>query len=155
MDSMNKKAYIFGSIFTLANRLQILGDKMDKNLTVKQWLLLAGLTRYDKEAPTLSEVAVQIGGSRQNVKKMALILEREGFLILKKDSRDARILRLELTNKCKEYLKSREEKEIKFIEELFKDFHTGHLDGLYAGIEKLSDNVNEMEIHYGFKEREE
>ncbi|QHQ61794.1 MarR family transcriptional regulator [Anaerocolumna sedimenticola] len=155
MDSIDKKAYVFGSIFTLANRLQILGDKLDKNLTVKQWLLLAGLTKYTNEAPTLSEVAAQIGNSRQNIKKMALILEREGFLILKKDSQDARILRLELTCNCKEYLKKRENKEIKFIEELFTGFPADLLNGLYSGIEMLSNTVKEMEINYEFKEWEE
>ena len=145
MDSIDKKAYVFGTLFTLANRLQILGDKLDKHLTVKQWLLLAALTKYAKETPTLSEVAAQIGVSRQNVKKMALILEREEFLILKKDSQDARILRLELTDRCKEYLRNRENKEQKFIDELFQGFPVDLLNGLYSGVEKLNNNVNEME----------
>jgi len=40
MNDIAEKAHILGSVFILANRLQVLGDKFDENLTVKQWLLL-------------------------------------------------------------------------------------------------------------------
>ncbi len=154
MNTIDEKAYVFGSIFTLANRLQILGDKFDKNLTVKQWLLLVGIAKNTENTPTLSEVAGLIGNSRQNVKKMALILEREGFLLLQKDPLDARLLRLELTEKCLEYFKNREEKELEFLEQLYTGFDTDLLKGLYSGIVKLTDNVNEMERQYDFREEE-
>ena len=39
METLKKKAYIFASIFALSNKLQVIGDKFDKELTVKQWLL--------------------------------------------------------------------------------------------------------------------
>jgi len=68
METLKKKGYIFASIFTLSNRLQVIGDKFDKDLTVKQWLLLAGILNSGKKAPTLTEVAAIIGSSRQNVK---------------------------------------------------------------------------------------
>ncbi|WMJ88742.1 MarR family winged helix-turn-helix transcriptional regulator [Anaerocolumna sp. MB42-C2] len=145
MDHIDKKAFVFGSIFTLANRLQILGDKFDPNLTIKQWLLLAGIAESIKSTPSLSEVAELIGNSRQNVKKMALILEREGFIQLKKDSEDARILHLELTEKCKEYFINREKRETEFLEQVYQGFDADLLDGLYAGLLKMEDNIKGME----------
>ncbi|MFA5636708.1 MAG: MarR family transcriptional regulator, partial [Anaerovoracaceae bacterium] len=75
MDSLKDKAFIFGSIFTLSNRLQILGDRLDRNLTVKKWLLLAGIHNCRNSSPSISEVAIIIGNSRQNVKKMLVKLE--------------------------------------------------------------------------------
>jgi DNA-binding MarR family transcriptional regulator len=144
MDELNKQAYIFGSIFTLANRLQILGDKIDDKITVKQWLLLASITKHN-HAPTISEVSNMIGNSRQNVKKMAIILEREGFLTLTKDKSDARIIRIQLTETCMKHFKNREEIELTFIRDLFQGIDSKLLASLYEGIGKLSINIKEME----------
>ena len=154
MQNIDEKSFIFGSIFTLANRLQILGDKFDKNITIKQWLLLAGISTYTEYAPTLSEVAILIGNSRQNVKKMALILEREGFLSLVKDSHDARILRLSLTKKCTDYFDNREHKEQVFLDTLFRGLDPVLMNGLYEGIIKLTNNIEEMENQYAKEEKE-
>jgi len=154
MDNVNEKAYIFGSIFTMANRLQILGDKFDEHLTMKQWLLIASITKIGSDDPTISEVAKQIGNSRQNVKKMASILEREGFLILKKDLKDARVLRVQVTQKCMDYFVQREKKELKFLEQLYEGFDTKLVTGLFDGLSKLAVNIIEMENQYVKEEKE-
>lgn len=77
MNDIEKKAYIFGGILTLANRLQALGDKLDENVTLKQWLLIAVILKSGRSSPTISEVAKLVGNSRQNVKKMAGLLEKD------------------------------------------------------------------------------
>lgn len=142
MNDLQDKAYIFGSIFTLSNKLQVLGDKMDPKLTVKQWLFLAGITKCESASPTLSEIAALIGSSRQNVKKMAVILEKQGFIAMSKDERDARMLRVSMTDCCKEYLKQREKSELEFIEEVFCGFEPHELSALSGAIRKLEKNVN-------------
>lgn len=149
---MEEKTYIFGTIFTLSNKLQLLGDRIDAKLTVKQWLFLAGVLRCDSNTPTLSEIAARIGSSRQNVKKMALILEKQGFVLLEKDARDARALRIRLTDVCKTHLKQREQAESRFIEELFDSFEAKELSALSAAIKKLEKNVKEMGQKYEEKE---
>lgn len=148
MDNIKEKTHIFGLVFTLANKLQVLGDKFDENLTIKQWLLLAGIFKNENDTPTISEVASLIGNSRQNVKKMSIILEREGFLKLQKDLTDARILRISLTMKCQDYFKQREKREIEFLEKLYVGFDTNLIKGLDNGISKLEENINEMEKQY-------
>jgi DNA-binding MarR family transcriptional regulator len=148
MENLDEKAHIFGGIFILANRLQVLGDKFDGNLTVKQWLLLIGILKNKGSSPTLSEVASFIGNSRQNVKKMALILEKKGFLILDKDLMDARILRMSVTSKCEIHFKQREGKELEFFEELYAGFDTNLIKGLDDGISRLTKNIIEMEKQY-------
>lgn len=148
MENLNEKAHIFGSIFMLANRLQIIGDKFDRNITIKQWQLIAAITKSSSKSPTISEVAAFIGNSRQNVKKMALILEREGFLKLEKDSADARILRISLTVKCEDYFSKRQSRETEFLEKLFKGIDTHLIKCMDSGISKLEDNINEMEKCY-------
>lgn len=144
---MEEQAAIFGGIFTLANRLQLLGDKFDNEITTKQWLLIASISKH-RNPPTISEVADQIGYSRQNVKKMATILEREGFLVLQRDTKDARILRMLLTEKCRNHFEQREAREQEFLDALFRNFDTLKLSGLYQGMTQLAMNVTEMEKQY-------
>ncbi|MDF2567766.1 MAG: MarR family transcriptional regulator [Oscillospiraceae bacterium] len=154
MNNLGEKAYIFGSIFTLSNKLQSLGDKLDNNLTVKQWLLLAGIFKCENDAPTITEVSSLIGNSRQNIKKMVLILEKEGFVTLQKDLNDARILRIGLTEKCLHYLKRREKKELQFLEQLFEGFDPNSVRSLSDGISKLDQNIIEMEKQYAYEKKE-
>ncbi|RCX19335.1 DNA-binding MarR family transcriptional regulator [Anaerobacterium chartisolvens] len=137
----NAKAFIFGSIFTLSNKLQIIGDRLDSNLTVKQWLLLAGIHNSRNEHPTISEVAGIIGNSRQNVKKMLLILEKLGFVKMGNDSNDARVQKVKITEKCLDYLKQREKRELKFLEQLFEGFEPSEIQELIHGISKLEKNI--------------
>lgn len=148
MENLEEKSYVFGGIFILANRLQVLGDKLDESLTVKQWLLLIGILKNEAGSPTISEVANFIGNSRQNVKKMALILEKKGFLVLKKDSKDARILRMSVTSKCKEHLNQRGPRELEFLEKLYEGFDSDLIRGLNNGITKLEENIASMEENY-------
>lgn len=145
MDEMEQKAFIFGGVLLLANKLQILGDKLDPKITLKRWLLLAMIVRSKTSTPTISEIASYVGSSRQNVKKMASILEKQGFVNLKKDEKDARILRVEITDKCMEHLKSRDYLEQEFMSALFQDMNGDILKGLYEGLIKLSINVDAME----------
>lgn len=154
MKYLEKKAYIFGSIFALSNKLQTLGDKFDRGLTVKQWLLLISIFKCESDSPTISEVAALIGNSRQNVKKMALILEKEGFVTLTKDLSDARMLRISFTQKCRDYLQRRENKETEFLLQLFDGFDSNEIESLADGIAKLGKSIQQMERLYSYEEEE-
>ncbi len=145
MNHLNHKTYIFGTIFTLSNKLQMLGDRMDSQLTVKQWLFLAGVLECRSGNPTLSEIAAYIGSSRQNIKKMALLLEKQGFILMNKDEGDARMLRVSLTDSCKEHLRQREEMERQFIEEVFLGFGTEELAAFSGSVKRLGKNITGME----------
>lgn len=68
--------------------------------TTRQWLLLAVLDkRFPGSAPSISEATAVFGTSRQNVKQVALRLERRGWLRVEPDPVDRRMLRLVLTDK--------------------------------------------------------
>jgi DNA-binding MarR family transcriptional regulator len=148
MSKIEEQAHIFGSLFILANRLQVLCDKVDENLTLKQWLLLVTIVKNNSQSPTISEVASSIGNSRQNVKKMAVLLEKKGFLTLEKDANDARILRLSLTEKFESYSRQREKKELDFLETLFAGFDNDLVLSLDKGLSLLADNIIKMEQKY-------
>lgn len=69
------------------------------------------INEFFKEPPTLSELALEIGTSHQNAKQIAIKLEEKGFLVVKKDTKDKRVLRLTPTNKIEKYVKLRKDKD--------------------------------------------
>lgn len=143
MNELQKKAYIFATIFTLSNRLQTLGDEFDKNFTTKQWLFIVAVSRF-KEPPTITEVANFIRYSRQNAKRIAADLEKAGHIMLQKDENDARALRITINPQCMEYLKKRDKREIEFLEQVFEGFDEELTNNVYEGIVKLEQNVKAM-----------
>ena len=96
------RAEVFGLVFLVAQQLTRRADEelAPMGLTTSQWLLLAVLAkRFPGEAPRLSEAAAVYGSSRQNVKQVAQKLAERGFLELRRDPSDARVIRLQLTRK--------------------------------------------------------
>lgn len=143
MDELEKKAYIFGTMFSLSNKLQVIGDQFDPNITIKQWLLLVGITTFE-EPPTISEVANYVGYSRQNAKRMAAALQERGFVTITKDKNDARASRITRTPKCIEYFAGRGQRELEFLAEIFDGFDAELTDGFYQGLSRLEKNVEKM-----------
>jgi DNA-binding MarR family transcriptional regulator len=96
------QAEVFGTVFFLAQYMARAVDAALEplGLTTKQWLLLVILLKkVADDEPTLSEAARVYGSSRQNVKQIAMQLEKRGYLHIDKDPKDARVLRLRLLPK--------------------------------------------------------
>jgi DNA-binding MarR family transcriptional regulator len=142
------KEELFGTLFVLANRLQVLGDRLDDQISTKQWLLLAVLLQNPERKSTLTQLSLQMGSSRQNVKKMAVILEEKGFLTIEKPEEDKRSLVVSPTLTCLEHLKSREAKEEIFMESFYQDFSEEELVLLKKGFDKWMHNLAMMERQY-------
>ncbi len=69
--------------------------------------------------PSLSAVAADMAVSYQNIKQLASILERKGFLKMAKDPNDARVRRLQSTAKSRLYWKGRNNSDSREIIALF------------------------------------
>jgi len=144
LKNLENKAYVFSRIFMLANRLQALGDRLDATITVKQWLMIAIIMRSGG-SPSLGEIAGHMGNSRQNTKKMAVILQKQGFLQVEQDPQDRRMVRVTVTERCRDYFRNREERELRFIDQLFASLEPELLGAVQEGIGKLMTNLADME----------
>ncbi|TCK92837.1 DNA-binding MarR family transcriptional regulator [Natranaerovirga hydrolytica] len=142
---LEKQKFIFGSLFFAANKLQTLGDSYvsKREMTMMQWLLTVAIIQFDN-APTLGEAANFLSSSHQNVKQIALKLEKKGFLKFEKDEKDKRILRLILTEKSNVFWNKYEDKDNEFIKELFKDFTEDEVNGMCNGMNKLFTRMSLM-----------
>ncbi|MDK2981771.1 MAG: hypothetical protein PWQ55_2118 [Chloroflexota bacterium] len=143
MNELEQKAYIFAMIFTLANKLQVLGNEFDENITIKQWLFMVYVSKFDTP-PTISEISDFIGYSRQNAKRIAVDLNKSGYVLILKDKNDARAIRIELTPECKEYFKKRELREIEFLENVFTGFDAELTQRVFEGFVTLENNIEAL-----------
>lgn len=146
MNIADKQKFIFGSLFLLANKLQVIGDHYlgEEGMTTKQWFLTVMISQFGDTPPTLSEVAELMGSSRQNVKQLALKLEEKEFLKIEKDEKDARALRLKLTEKCRLFWEKRQNQDEQFVRELFNGFSSEEIDAVYNGLGKLFSKIEEI-----------
>lgn len=92
-----KKNLLFAGVFIQENMLHAVFDRYNE-MSCKQWLLMAVCKAFDIP-PDLSTLAKAMGCSRQNVKKLALHLEKEGYVELIKSKKDARSLCVRITDK--------------------------------------------------------
>ena len=96
LETMDPRFRVFGSLFSLVTRLEVMGNSQDflGELTTKQWYLLIHLISFFREPPTLSALAAEMDTSHQNAKAIALKLQEKGYLELVKDKKDKRTLRV-------------------------------------------------------------
>jgi len=139
------REYIFASMFALSNRLQKLGDRLNGYMTIKQWMLIAVIEKSEKQELPIGEVAAIIGSSHQNVKKMAIILQKQGFLTLTKHPDDGRSTLLSITDYCKDYFIKRAAIEEAFLHSIFQGFSAENITGLYNGLRLLQGNIEMLE----------
>jgi DNA-binding MarR family transcriptional regulator len=117
---MDNQRLLFGTLFSLSNKLQTTGDLFFGEITAKQWFLIACIGIMEPEKPTLTNLEKYVGSSRQNIKQLALKLEEKGFLSIKQDPDDSRSLLLEITERAKEFFSARNNDSSDFLNALFE-----------------------------------
>lgn len=143
------KEFIFGSIFLLANKLQLLGDAVLEEITLKQWFLLAMIHSMENKSPSVSETAEYIGSSRQNVRKMLDTLAAKGYVSLAVSEADKRNLSISLTAQTEQFFTRFEAKGAAFLEELFEGVEEESLDHTQVTFARLFQNLIRLGEAYG------
>lgn len=141
---LQRRQGIFASVFLMQNRLQTACDKLDEEITMKQWLLLA-MAGTSEVPMSLTDLGILMGCSRQNVKKLALSLEQKGFLRLGKKQGDSRVVCVILEEKMRSYTERVGDMQQKVMDLLFRGFTEAEICSLYQGIMNLQRNIEEVE----------
>jgi DNA-binding MarR family transcriptional regulator len=137
MDRAAREEFIFGSILILSNKIQIWGDTILTDLTLKQWFLLVLISKMKAKNPTLNEISEISGTSRQNVKKMLEHLVENKYLKIHKSKSDARALSVSLLKKTYDYFEGMEKKGAEAINSLFAETTDEELRVTCGTLEKL------------------
>ena len=147
LEEMEDKQFIFGSLLFTANRMDTLLERELKefDITSKQWMLSIIIDNLFDEAPTMKDVAKEMGSSHQNVKQVALKLEQKGLLKLQKDKKDARVTRLNITDESYQFWAKTQPKGAAFVEKVFENITKEELIEARNVMTKMMGNLIKME----------
>ncbi len=135
------KQFIFGVIFLLANKLQLLGDKVTEEITLKQWFLLNILAQMNEPFPNYNDISKVVGTSRQNVSKMISVLDKKGMVELKPSEIDQRAIYVTLTQKSFEYFESKDSAGNLLLNKLFNNFSSAEIEQMAMLLGKVLQNA--------------
>lgn len=143
----NRKKAIFSTLFIAGNKLQTLFDNHIPYISLKQFMLLS-VVRQAKEPLTFTKLGDLLGCSRQNIKKLADVLVKKGFVKVQKSPNDTRAMCICPTEKANDFFQhgfSEHQKELKYLFEVYteKEIETLFilLSKLYGGIENLEKKI--------------
>ena len=128
----------FERLLILSHRMEVSMDRLlrQDNLTVKQFQMIAMIEKRFTSPPSIMELAHEIGTTHQNIKQLALQLEKRGYLEIFRDEKDRRVLRVRLTDKNTEYWKSKAPEHMRFMLEIFSSLGDRELEEFNASLAK-------------------
>lgn len=141
---MEQKQYIFGSVLILNNKLHGMKIAGLGDLTIKQFILLISIRNMENPAPSIQETADILGTTRQNVKKMLEILEREEYVAIRKSKEDRRSFCVSLTDKCFRYFEQHNDAGEKIINLLFDGIKEEDISSTFRVINTLMENIDRV-----------
>lgn len=151
MTEKENQQFVFGSIFMLANKLQILGDKVTREITLKQWFLLNMIFKSKNMVLSLKEIANAIGSSRQNTSKMLALLEQKGMVELQSSESGHHAVHVALTQKCLDYFSSKENAGNTLLDKMFKGIPSEETERLASLLGMLTFNLGKLHDKTGTK----
>lgn len=144
MSDKENQQYIFGFIFLLANRLQMLGDQLTEEITLKQWFLLNMIRNMEKEFPNFNDIADVMGTSRQNVAKTISVLEKKGMVAIHSSMKDQRSRYVELTKECGRYFQKKEDIGNQFLDRIFTGIDEKDIEQTMNVLDRMMKNAEEQ-----------
>ncbi|MBN2899692.1 MAG: MarR family transcriptional regulator [Clostridia bacterium] len=144
--SENKQHILFGGAFVLANKLQLVADKKVPGLSTKQWFLLRNLRDLPSDPPpTIATLAKETDTTRQNVRKMLEVLQRDGYVILDSHPEDHRSQIVKMTERGAAVLQEISDHADPFFAEMFAGISTEECEVSARVIVKLIENLYKMQ----------
>lgn len=147
----NQGKAIFSTLFIAANKLQTIFDSHIPDISLKQFMLLS-IVRQSEKTLTFTQLGDLLGCSRQNIKKLAGVLEKKGYVTIQQSPTDARALTICPSLKTRDFFQKDfvvYQKELRYLFEIYTEeeintfFHL--FMKLYAGIENLEQKAGQKE----------
>ena len=140
-EGINEKFMIYGMLFSISNRIQTLGDTRFEDITMKQHFMMIVLDMLGESPPSLKEMSEIIGCSYQNVKRMAVALEKNGYLSIVTDSTDKRRLLLKSTGRFQQLAEVNREATDEFMDMMYRGITEENLKIVLQTLMKMEQNL--------------
>lgn len=147
---------IFASLFILQNRLQTAFDQGNPEITLKQFMLLIIIRQAAErnEFPTFTQAGKLLGCSRQNIKKLAVLLEKKGWVQISTNAQDVRASTILPTEAAKQFFAGVAAEHEQMLNLLFSSYTNEQihlffemLTMLYPAIDKLETAIQKENFH--------
>lgn len=142
----NQQKAIFNSIFIIGNKLQTIFDNQILEVSLKQFMLLSTI-RHSKDNLTFTKLGQLLGCSRQNIKKLASVLEKKGFVTIQPSPSDPRASCICPTAKVNEFFNNEFFKYQEDLKYLFEVYTNEEINTLFNLLMKLYPGINNLEKH--------
>lgn len=127
----------YATLFSLANKLQVNGDKYLDCLTSRQYMTMIAIAHLPGDETTLNNIARKLGTTKQSVKQIIDILEKNGYVEIKPSPKDKRAINIMITKSGKHTLMEASEKGIFLLEDVFKELSEEEIESLWSILKKL------------------
>jgi DNA-binding MarR family transcriptional regulator len=127
----------YATLFPLANKLQIQGDKYLESLTSRQFMAMIAIAHLEEDETTLNNIARKLGTTKQSVKQLITIIEKKGYIVIAPSQKDKRAVNIKITESGKQAMLDCGERGMKFFSDLFKDFTVEEMEILWGLLKKL------------------
>ena len=136
--------YLLGLLSAFDNRFQAMADRTMGEISWKQFFAVICINLC-KEPPTLGELSDVLGSSHQNVKQILLKLEKKQFIAFQADEKDRRKQRIVLTERCREFCESNNEKGSAVMDRMFDGITREELAATIQTITRIEKNLRGFE----------
>jgi DNA-binding MarR family transcriptional regulator len=127
----------YATLFSLANKIQVKGDKYLELLTSRQYMAMVAIAHLPEDETTLNNISRKLGTTKQSTKQLITIMENKGYVNVVPSKKDKRAVNVNITENGKEVLLVVAEKGIFLLEDLFKKFSTEELETMWDLLKKL------------------
>lgn len=141
-----RKNLNFASVFILENMLHAVVDR-NSEVPSKQWLILSASKMFS-EPQDLTSFGHALGCSRQNIKKLAIQLEKDGYVSLIKSDKDARRLCIKVTEKGKRFNEKNTAISEAVHQCLFSEFTEEEIDKYFELSVKMMHGIKKLDCYF-------
>jgi len=140
----------YATLFSLANKIQVKGDKYLEKLTSRQYMTMIAIAHLPEEETTLNNIARKLGTTKQSVKQLITVIEGKGYILTVPSQKDKRAVNVKITEEGRQILLETGEKGVYFMADLFKNFTADEMENLWEALKKLY--LFDGEMQDGFEE---
>ena len=128
---------VYGTLFSLINKLQITGDTYFDRLTSRQFMTIVAILHLSEEETTINNIARKLGTSKQNANRMVSSIEKLGYIKIVPSPKDKRATNIIFTEIGKQKIIECSQYGVDFMADIFKHFTTEELETLWNLLRKL------------------
>lgn len=136
-----QKQQLFFRLFTTTNRLQLEGDKIHGELTLKQWHMLMIICKT-KGGLTLNDISSKVEVTRQSAKKMVILLEKSGYVTVEKSAEDSRAKNVCATEKAYRFFKENKHAGYDLLDKALAGISAKELEGMQRVLQQIMKNLS-------------